>query len=247
MEESSFASPLRSGLLDAMRLFFAMILASAVAAGATARATARAAAPPELAAALKEFHAEAPRGWSFTQTTTAEGKSQTERCDAAKPEFDRWSLVAQDGRAPTADETAHYGAMRSRRSRGGTAPNLAAQLDLSTVETLADDTARATYRCRLKPAEPGDKTAAFLRATIVVDKATRAIVGVELASTGEFSPTFGVKIAELKTTLAYSLPTATRPSLPERVTTRVRGRAFWFKSLDAEMTVEFSDFVRVGK
>ena len=209
--------------------------------------TASAAVPPELAAALKAFRADAPPGWSFTQTTASGDKSTVERCDAAKPEFDRWSLAQQDGRAPTSDELGNYAAMRSRRSRGGTAPRLTDQFDLTTLETVTDTPERATFRCRLKRGEAGDQTSDFLRAKIVLHKPTKTIESLELASAGEFNPTFGVKIAEMKTTLAYSLPAGDRPTLPEKVTTRVRGRAFFLKSLDEDMTVTFSAYERAGK
>ena len=206
-----------------------------------------AAVPPELAAALKDFRADAPRGWAFTQTTAAEGKSLVERCDAAKPEFDRWSLVQQDGHAPTEAQLQNYGEMRSRRSRGGTAPKITDQLNLATLETITNTPERATYRCQLRSGEMGDRTAEFLRATLVLHKPTKTIESLELGSTGEFAPTFGVKISEMKTTLTYSLPAGNRPSLPDKVITRVRGRAFFFKSLDADMTVSFGAFERAGK
>ena len=222
----------------AMRLFVLLgVLAS----------TAFAAVPPALTAALGNFRADAPRGWSFTQTTAAEGKSTVERCDAAKPEFDRWTLVQKDGHPPTSAEAADYAEIRSRRSRGGTAPTLTEQFDLTTAEIVADTPERATYRLRLKPGEADDRTAAFLRVTVVVHKPTQTVESIELASTGEFHPTFGVTIAEMKTTLTYSVPAEGRPNLPQAVTTRVRGRAFLFKSLDADMTVAFSDYERVGR
>lgn len=198
--------------------------------------------PRDLAAALKSFHADAPKGWSFTQTTTAEGESTVERCDATRPEFDRWALIQKNGRAPTPDEISHYAEMRSRRSRGGTAPSITDQLDLNTVETVRDGPDDAAYACRLKTGEKGDDTARFLRATLVVNKATSTITSLELASIGPFSPTLAVRIEEMRTTLTYLPPTSDRPSLPRAVTTRVRGRAFWFKSLDADRVVEFSDF-----
>ena len=206
-----------------------------------------AAAPPELAAALKDFHSDPPRGWSFTQTTAGEGKSTVERCDGARPEFDRWKLVQKDGRPPTLDELRDYNEGRSRRSRSGTAPKLSDQLDLATAEVVTQTPERATYRCRLRPGESRDHTAPFLRATIVLHKPTHTIESIELANAAEFSPTIGVKIAELRTTMSYSLPQGDTPTLPQQVTTRVRGRAFIFKSLDAELTVTFSDYVRAGK
>ena len=202
--------------------------------------------PAELAAALQVFRSDAPRGWSFTQTTSAEGKSTVERSDATRPEFARWSLLQKDGRPPTPDETREYQAGRSRRSRGGTAPKLIEQLDLPGVERVSHDDTRATFRCRLRPAEDGDQTATFLRATVVVHKPSHTIESVELRSTEPFRPTLGVKIAELSTLMTYSLPSGETPSLPQRVETRVRGTAFWVKSLDADLVVVFSDYTRAA-
>lgn len=210
-------------------------------------ATALSALPPELDLALKNFRSDPPRGWSFTQTTVAEGKSTVERNDAAKPDFSRWSLVQVDGRTPTGEELARYAENRSRRSRTGTAPKIVEQLDLTTLETVQDAGEHAVYRCRLRPGESADKTAPALRATLTVHKPTHTLESLELANTTEFAPTLGVKIAELKTVMTYSLPQGDTPTLPQKVATRQRGTAFWFKTLDAEMSVTFSDYTPVGK
>jgi hypothetical protein len=207
----------------------------------------RAEVPRELAAALEHFRSEPPRGWSFTQTTVAEGRSTVERCDAARPEFARWSLVRKDDRAPTQAELQEYGEGRSRRSRTGTAPDLKDQFLLAAVELVSTTPDRLTYRCPLRQGESRDDTALHLRATIVVHRATGAVESIELANHDPFRPAFGVKIAELRTRMTYSLPQDGRPGLPQQVTTRVRGTAFWFKSLDGDLTVTFSDYVRVGK
>jgi hypothetical protein len=210
-------------------------------------ATAVAAVPPALTAALQAFRSDPPKGWSHTQTTVAAGESTVERHDATKIEFERWSLLQKNGRTPTATELHDYADARSRRSRTGTAPKLVEQLRLETIEIVAETPERATYRCRLRPGEAGDKTAEFLRATLVLHKPTGTIASVELASAEAFAPTFGVKIDELHTLMTYSLPAGDTPSLPQRVLTRVRGTAFWIKSLDAEMTVTFSDFAQTGR
>jgi len=209
--------------------------------------SATAAVPPALDAALKNFRGDAPRGWSYTQTTTAEGKSTVERHDATKPEFERWSLVQKDGRAPTAAELKDYFDARSRRSRTGTAPKLVDQLLLETIETVAETPERSTYRFRVRPGESRDQTAAFLRATVVLHPPTGTVESFVLASVEPFSPTLGVKISELRTLMTYSLPRGDTPSLPQKVATRVRGTAFWLKSLDAEMIVTFSDYAKAGR
>lgn len=209
--------------------------------------TAFAAVPAELEAALKQFRAEPPPGWSYTLTSEGEGQSMVEHCDAAKPEYERWTLVQKNGKPPTADEARDYRELRTRRSRGGTAPKLIDQLDLATLETVGTDSEHATFRCRLKPGDGGDNVASSLRATLVVHRASHAIESIELASMGEFSPSMVVKIAEMNTRMTYHRPQEDRPALPRQVLTRVRGRAFLFKSLDAEMTVTFSDYAWAGK
>lgn len=203
--------------------------------------------PPALEAALKSFRSDPPPGWSFTQTTTAEGKSTTERSDAGKPRHDRWALVQVDGRAPTADETKHYNDQRSRRSGSGTPPKIIEQFDLATLEAVSEAGERAIYRCALKPSEASDKTAKYLRATITLHTPTQTIEAIELASIAEFSPAIAVKVSEFKTTMLYSIPSADTPSLPQKVVTRQKGTAFWLKALDAEMTVVFSDYAKAGK
>lgn len=206
-----------------------------------------AAVPGELAAALETFRPDPPRGWSYTQTTVAEGKSTVERYDATKPEFDRWSLVQKDGRTPTPDETKHYSDLRSRRSRTGTAPRITEQFVLESIEVVENGAERATYRFRVRPGEAGDKVAPHLRATVVLHKPTRTIESIVLGSVEEFSPTIGVSITEMKTTMTYRPPAGETPAMPEAVATRMRGRAFWVKSLDADMSVTYSEYARAAK
>lgn len=204
--------------------------------------------PATLEAALKTFRAEGPAGWSFVQTSVAGRESLVERYDSSMPEFDRWSLVSKNGRPAHAEEQRDYREKQTRRSRGGHAPRITESLDLTTVETLADSPERTTYRCQLKRGDANDKTAAFLRATIVVHRPTATIESFELGSIGEFSPSAFVLIKEMKTTMTFTLPVAEKPSLLLSVVTRLRGRAFYFKSLDEDMKVTYSEHTKaVGK
>jgi hypothetical protein len=198
--------------------------------------------PPALDAALRAFRADGPPGWSFTQKTVAGNESLLERYDASKLDFERWSLLEKNGRPASADEQRDYTEKQTRRSRGGTAPKITDSLDLATIETLSATAERTVYRCRLKRTDASDKTAEFLRATLTMHPPTQTIETFELASSGEFSPSVIVKIREMKTTLTFSVPTADRPSLLLGVSTRLRGRAFLFKSLDQDMVVTRSDY-----
>jgi hypothetical protein len=201
-----------------------------------------AAVPAELQAALEAFRPDPAKGWSYTQSTAGDGRSTEERHDAAKPEFERWSLTRKDGREPTATERRDYLEIRSRHQPQSTAPRITEQFDLATVETLRGDLERSVYRVRLRPGEASDHTAEHLHATVTVWRATRTIESIELANTEPFAPSFFIRIASMRTLLRYAPPTAERPSLPIEVRTSLRGRAFWFKSLDADLTVTYRDY-----
>jgi len=228
------------GRLRFFRTMRLLLFACSVAIALTA-----AAAPsldPEFDAALQAFRADGPKGWSFTQTTEGDGHSRVERYDASQPTPARWSLLQQDGRAPTEAERREYRQKATQRSSNDTAPPITKQLDLATLRRVADSAERSTFEARLLPGEQGDATAAHLVASLVFHKSTKTIESFEIASREAFSPVTGVKIAEMRTVMRYSLPAGERPSLLQQITTRVRGRAFLFKSLDADLTVTFSDY-----
>ena len=203
--------------------------------------------PADFEAALKEFRAEGAFGWSFTQTTDGGGQSRVERFDAAQPEFNRWTLLKQDGRAPTEAEVREYREKQSRRSSAINAPKLTDQLDLATLKEVGSDEAKKRFTCALKPDGDGDTVARFLEVRLTLDRASGVFEEVEIVSREPFSPATAVKIGEMKTVMTYSLPDAERPSLLLAVTTRLRGRAFFVKSLDADMTVSRSEYVFAGK
>ena len=203
--------------------------------------------PPEVRDAVANFRPEGPKGWSFTQTTVAAGRKMVESYDSARPEFNRWNLIAEDGKTPTIEEAARYRQKFTRHSQHNGSPRLNDQIDLASLRLIDESPERVRYEARLKPTESGDQTAAFLRAIIVWQKSFAAIESFAIENTAPFAPSFGVKIQEMRTTMTYSLPTREAPALLQTITTRLRGRAFWVKSLDADMEVIYSDYVPIRK
>lgn len=201
--------------------------------------------PDELQAALDAFRPDPPKGWSYTQRTVGDGRSTEETHDATKPEAERWTLTRKDGRDPTPDERRDYLEIRSRRQPLSAAPRITEQFDLTTIETLGTDAMRSIYRLRLRPGEASDHTAEHLRATVTVWRATRTIESIELASAEPFSPSFFIRIESMRTVLRYGIPSPGHPALPIEVRTSLRGRAFWFKSLDADLTVTYGDYAPI--
>jgi hypothetical protein len=203
--------------------------------------------PPELDRALKLFRAEGAPNWAFVQTTEASGKSLVEHFDPAKPEFSRWTLLKKNGAAPTESETKEYRERLSRRTSGGTAPNVKDQIDRASCELVSNESERASYRFRLQPSDQGDHSAAHMSAVFTLHKPTGVIERVELSAFEPFSPMFTVKITEAKTTMLYLLPTAEHPALLQKINVHIRGSAMWVKSLDEDMTVTYSEHAFAGK
>lgn len=232
---------MRFAFLGRMRLLIALCLAvatSSLFAGSM---------PDELTAVLKEFRAEGPKGWAFTQTTTVADRSRVERFEPLGRHSIQWKLLAQDGRAPTNDEIQKYTELKARRSSNETAPNVKDQIIPETCEILSETLERGVYRFQLKPGDSDDSSAQYMRATFTLHRPTSTIERVELASTGPFSPVLMVKVREARTVMTYTLPDGDRPSLLDKVTVHIRGRAMWFRSLDQDMTVAYSDYAYAGK
>ncbi|HEY0944893.1 MAG TPA: hypothetical protein VGD81_06480 [Opitutaceae bacterium] len=203
--------------------------------------------PPELAAALAAFRAEGTRGWAFTQTTSSDGKSLVERFEPLSRGPSHWTLLQKDGRAPTESELADYRETQRRRGRVDSAPNVKDQIDPATCELVSDDGTRATWRFRLKPADADDRSAAHMAATFTLHRPTATIERVELANFEAFSPARLVALTEARTIVTYTLTEPERPTLLATVTTRIRGKALWIKSLDSDLTVTYSDYVYAAK
>jgi hypothetical protein len=91
------------------------------------------------------------------------------------------------------------------------------------------------------PGGADDLAAAAMAVTVAFHEGTRTITRVEIASTAAFSPALGVRIESSRTTMEYSLPASGLPSLPQRISVRLRGRAFWFRSLDEDLEVTYSE------
>jgi hypothetical protein len=224
-----------------MRLLIALFLAF------VSSHLAAASMPAELTAALKDFRAEGPKGWSFVQTTTAGDHSRVERFEPLGKYSIQWVLVKQDGRTPTAAEVQKYTELKARRSSNENAPNVGDQIIPDTCEVISETPERGVYRFQLKPGDSDDSSAQFMRSTFTLHRPSATIEQVELASTGAFSPVLMVKVQEARTVMTYSLPAGETPSFLKEVTVRIRGRAMWFRSLDQDMTVVYSDYVFAGK
>lgn len=202
---------------------------------------------PELTAALKTFRTEGPKGYAFTQTSHSPDRTRIETFDPLKAAHLQWDLISEDGVPPSERTIDTYRQQQTRRTGGETAPNVKEQLDMASAQLQSDDGERQEWRFRLQPGAEDDSSAEHMESTITFHPASGTIEKIALASFEPFSPVFGVKIESAQTIIEYSLPTADTPSLLQHIEVSIRGRAFYFKSLDSDMTVSYSDYKYAGK
>ena len=227
-------------MLQHSRVFW-WVLGLAIASGASAAPSS------ELTAALAGFRTEGPKGWAFTQTSISQERSRVETFDPLAAAHLRWTLITEDGAPPSERVNDAYRQQQTRRTGGQNAPNVKEQLDLDTAKLQSDDGVRQQWYFRLKPGADDDKSAEHMAATLTFHLPSRTIERIELASFESFSPVFAVTVETARTVIEYSLPAAEAPSLLQNITVSIRGRAFYFKSLDSDMTVSYSDYKYMGK
>ncbi len=202
---------------------------------------------PQFLAALEDFRTEGPKGWAFTQTSVSTERSRVETYDPLTASHLRWNLITENGETPPSSTLENYRQQQTRRTGGNTAPNVKEQLILESAELQSDDGERQQWHFRLEPGGGDDRSAEHMASTLTFHVPTSTIERIELASFEEFSPVFGVTVESAKTVIQYSLPADDTPSLLQKIEVSIRGDAFYFKSIDSDMVVSYTDYRYRGK
>lgn len=232
--------PLRSArLMNFARLrFLAAIIA-------VAPLAALAAIPDYFREAVSRYHPEAPKGWAYTLTTTRSNETARERFDPSKPKDGEWTLLALNGREPTAQERESY--IRYKKSNAPATARATFErgdLALESAELVREDAERAVFRVRFRD-DAGQPLLAHVMLELTVRKSPAAIEQSVLRLFEPFSPALGVRMNELEVTTIHHPPAEGLPSLPQEVTSRFRGRMFFLVGIEEDLRVVYSDFARV--
>lgn len=202
--------------------------------------------PAFVREALSRFTSDAPKGWAYTLTTTKDGQTSVERYDPAQPVGSQWTLLQRDGRAPTPEESRRYTQYKTSTTQGSTrsATFEKGDIDFGTLKLIREDAERAEFESRFR--EGDDKMLAHFVVTLTVAKQPAAIEKFALRLDSPFSPVIGVKMRELFVDMTFSPATALQPSLPLTSSSRFRGRLFFIKSIAEDLSITYSDYVRVA-
>jgi hypothetical protein len=217
-----------------------LLLAAALA------ATCPAAMPDYAREALAKFSTEVPAGWAYTLTTARNAELRIRaRFDPAKPPAERWTLLAYNGRAPTAKEVAQY----AQAATGGNASTpqgtfQKSDIDPATVELVREDADRGEFRCSFRTAATGaDKMLGHLGLRLTISKREPHVEKFALELAAPYSPILGVKMRELLVQMSFTPPGPDRPSLPATQSSHFLGRIF-FIGTEENLEFTYADFVR---
>lgn len=200
--------------------------------------------PTYVREALSRFTSDAPKGWAYTLTTTKDGQTSVERYDPAQPVGAQWTLLQRDGRTPTPEESRRYTQYKTSTTQGSTrsATFEKGDIDFATMKLVREDTERAEFESRFR--EGDDKMLAHFVVTLTVAKNPAAIERFVLRLDSPYSPVIGVRMKELLVEMTFSPATPDHPSLPLTSSSRFRGRLLLFKSIDEDLSITYSDYVR---
>ncbi len=205
-----------------------------------------AAMPDYAREALGKFSTEIPAGWAYTLTTVRNDELRTTaRFDPARPPAERWTLLAVNGRPPTAKEADQYA--RAATSGNASTPQAVfqkADIDPASVELVSEDADRGEFRCSFRAAATGaDKMLGHLGLRLTISRHEPRVEKFALELTAPYSPILGVQMRELLVQMSFAPAGPDRPSLPATQSSHFLGRIM-FIGTEENLSLTYSDFSR---
>ncbi len=221
------------------------ILSLALIAGLTLTLGQAAPPPDYLRTALAAFNPAVPSGWAYTQITTQNKITITERYDPAKPAAEQWTLLQNNGQPPTAKDLSQYLPFKAAQASSLTQTVFApSDIEPASLELLRENALRAVYTGRFRAAATAsDKMLGHLQLELTVNKQHRQIERITLSLLAPYSPVIGVKMNELTVTMNFTLATADQPSLPSTRSSHFSGRILFFAN-EENVDVNYDAYYR---
>jgi len=201
--------------------------------------------PAYLRSALDSFTPGVPAGWACTITTVRNERTMVERFDPARPAGSQWTLLQNQGRAPTADEMTKYASSRPPGSPVGPQANFEkADIEPGSLSLIHEDADRAEFKGAFREGSSGaDKMLGHLVLRLIVAKKQPHVEKYTLSLSSPYNPVLGVKMNELQVEAAFRPPSTDRPALLYSHTSRFSGRVLLIPT-EENLRVTFSDFRR---
>lgn len=200
--------------------------------------------PAYLKEALTRFTPDIPPDYAYTLTTQRGSDISVERFDPSKPIQQQWTLLERNHRPATAEENARYSSYRITVAPNARATFKRGDIDLNSFRLISETATHAEYQGRFRE-DLIDPMLHHLDLFLTVAKHPAAIERFVLQLTEPFSPILSIKMQELRVETVLSPSTNHGSSLPQRTTSRFRGRVLLFKSIEEDVQTAYTDFVQV--
>ena len=211
-----------------------------------------------LKTAAKAMDSDYRETWAFTETFDDSESQTIGRYDPSHPIGERWTLIAIDGREPTADEIDDYLSGKTNDSKAQERDEVSDENgnddDISqTVRpdslTLLEET-EAYWLLSFVPAAEDDDDEGLLEnldGTLKIIKDGNYIEFLHMQATKPFKPRFGVKIKEFLTRLQFGPAAEDGPIVPLSMEVKLKVRAFVLANINESITTTYSDYEYVGE
>lgn len=200
--------------------------------------------PAYFHAAFARMGTEAPRGWAYTMRTARGSGVSVERYDPSRPRGGEWTLLERDGRAPDAAEIERYLRYKSANAPVDRATFAKGDVDLASVVLARETDDVAEFQALFRD-DVSAPLLPHLALVMLVDKERQAVTEYTLRLRAPFSSGLGMRMQALVVRTTFDPPADERPALPRMTESRFRGRMFFLVTVEEELRVEYSDFVRV--
>ena len=181
--------------------------------------------------------------WYFTMEVLEEGEVKIIRSDPARDTYERRQLLTVDGETPGNQyQSAFYDKEVKRIDDiDPKASGYTYMIDIETLQQVdsQDGFATFTFVPRVKVLE---RARDQLSGTLLLNLATQQVEEIEIFNTDKLSPAFSVTLDTFRLQLYFAPQVG--ENLLQKLESHTAGKMGFFKSFDALVVVEFSDYAR---
>lgn len=195
-------------------------------------------------------------GWRYQQKVTSDRGSETLVYDAARPEGKRWTVLAVNGKPPSAKkarELAEKAQAAHKKGKSSSSVNLGVDswLQASHYRLIRSDDKQLVYQIEIQPgahdSASADAMLKHLAGQFVVARDDHRPLELTLDNFEAFSPRFGVKVTHFHLQIRFRrLSAAAELVVANQIRTEVQGKVFWIKSFNTKTRVILTHFAPVG-
>ena len=206
--------------------------------------------------AIKAITWDVQDDWAFTLTSSGSDGDRVGRFDPRQPEGERWTLLAIDGRAPTAKESAeyaendhHFGAGDSDDDDGDdNAIDMVEPGTLRLVEETDD-----YWLLGFVPTDDGDeddvgrKVLESMQGTVKIIKDGEYLAYIDIHNEKPIRPRIGVKMKKFLMHMSFGPIAEDGPVVMQSMDFAIKLSAFVLVRVNEAESIAFSDFEYAGE